>query len=178
MRALLWTSLLSVLTLFPSYGNAGDGPLPQITVSESEKVKTTNLNEETYRGYILHLSQIAGRKDFAEIADALRRQLDLVEDAPLSPRVLTFFHTVPIVADELACLEKELPLVACFGPELPERSRHEPHDFTVWDSTKSQWTNSPLGAARSSSVRLYFAIHLASWARPFLFITDTHSDCV
>jgi hypothetical protein len=139
MRSLFLLSLCSIFCFFPGSGKAGDSSLPETAASE---VKAATPSGETYRAYVLHLSQIAGRKDFAKIVDALRRQLDLVERAPLSPRVLNFFHTVPIVADELACLEKELPAAACYGPAAPERAQHGPHEFTVWDSKKSEWTNS------------------------------------
>jgi hypothetical protein len=139
MRALLPALLLSCFQLFPSSGNAGD-TLPQITVSENEKVKATNPSEEAYRGYVLHLSQIAGRKDFAEIANTLRHQVDIVESVGLSPRVIDFVHTVPIVADELACLEKELSAAGCY--DLTIRKPLERTKLSVWDSEKSQWTNS------------------------------------
>jgi hypothetical protein len=113
--SLLLATLLSVLTLFPNPGSAGDR-LPQIAVLKSEKPHTVNPTEETYRGYVPHLSGIAGRQDFKEIVSALQHQLDIVESVGLSPRVLNFFHSVPIVVDELACLEKEFPEVACYEP--------------------------------------------------------------
>lgn len=69
MRGLLWVSLLSVLTLFPNSGSAGDR-LPQVEVLKRERPRTVNPTEETYRGYISHLSEIAGRKDFDEIVIA------------------------------------------------------------------------------------------------------------
>ena len=150
MRSLLLAPLLSVLTLFPSAGSAGSGPLPQVVVSESDKAKGANPNSETYRGYHLTLSEIAGRKDFVVIADALRHQLDLVESAGLSQHVLQFFHTIPIMADEAACMDTPLigdmpgrPL-ACYGPSAPDRlksSQRKPREATVWNGEKAQWTN-------------------------------------
>ena len=38
------------------------------------------------------------------MADALRHQIDIVEDVGLSQRALNFFHTVPILVDDFACL--------------------------------------------------------------------------
>jgi hypothetical protein len=138
MRAFLPALLLSCFPLLPSPGNAGDR-LQQIVVSSSEK-SGTNPDEETYRGYVFHLSHIASRQDFKEIADTLRHQIDIVESVGLSPRVLDFFHTVPIWPDELACLEKELSAAGCYS--LTIRKPLERTGLSVWDSEKSQWTNS------------------------------------
>jgi hypothetical protein len=150
MRSLLLAPLLFVLTLSPGAGNAGSGPLPQVLVSESDDAKGVNPNSETYRGYYLALSEIAGRKDFTPVADALRHQLDIVESVGLSPHVLQFFRSIPIVADEAACMDTPLiadmpgrPL-ACYGPSAPDRpksSHRKPREPTVWDGEKAQWTN-------------------------------------
>jgi hypothetical protein len=149
MRALLLALPLSILTLFPGSGNAGDARLLQIAaVSDSENVQLTNPNHERYGGYYLDLSQIGARQNFAVMADALWHQLDIVESVRLSPRVLNFFHTVPIVVDDDACLntdkadkkaDDKAPNLApaCYGPvNLPERTSREP---TFLDSGK--WTN-------------------------------------
>jgi hypothetical protein len=143
MRALLSASLLSIVTLFPGPGNAGARP-PHTEVSYGEKAQWTNPNRVTYRGHFFDLSEIAGRQDFAALADALRHQLDIVESVGLSPRVLKFFHTVPIVVDEMACLGSEDPKLqaaACYGPHAPERAQRTPRGATFWDSESSQWTN-------------------------------------
>src|SRR5450759_3410046 len=149
MRELLLALPLSFLTLFPGSGNAGDArPLQIAAASDSGKVQLTNPNHETYSGYYLDLAQIAARQDFAVMTDALRHQLDIVESVRLSPRVLNFFHTVPIMVDDVACLntkkadekaDDKAPALAhaCYGPvNLPERTSREP---TVLDSGK--WTN-------------------------------------
>jgi hypothetical protein len=150
MRSLLLAPLLFILTLFPGAGNAGSGPLPQVLVSESDDAKGVNPNSEMYRGYYLALSEIAGRKDFTVIADALRHQLDIVENVRLSPHVLQFFHSIPVVADEAACLDTPLILdlpgrpLACYGPSAPDRlksSQRKPRQATLWDREKVQWTN-------------------------------------
>ncbi len=158
MRALslLLTLPLYILTLFPSSGNAGEArPFQIAAVSDSEKLQEIiiNPNHETYRGYFADLSEVVTRQDFALMADALRHQLDIVESVGLSPRVLNFFHTIPIVVDDVACLNTEkaddkntetaddkAPTLAsaCYSPanNLPERTSREP---TVLNSGK--WTN-------------------------------------
>jgi hypothetical protein len=66
MRALLVALPLSILTLFPVSGNAGDAPPLQVaTVPASENVQSTNPNHETYRGHYVDFSEIAARQDFA-----------------------------------------------------------------------------------------------------------------
>jgi hypothetical protein len=145
MRSLSLVSLCSILCLFPLASKAG-APL----VSDS----AGNL-AETYRGYFLDLSVLAGRKEFAVMADVLRHQIDTVEGvAGLSPRVLEFFRTVPITVNEIACLDatkdkdgkdieepKALLHAACYGGALPEHSESLSAG-SPWDSNKSRWTNS------------------------------------
>jgi hypothetical protein len=150
MRALLLVLPLFILTLLSSSGNAGDARPRQIAaVSDSEKLQRTTPNHETYRGYFSDLSEIAGRQNFAAIVDALRHQFDIVESVGLSARVLKFFHTVPIVVDELACLSSPSPKdhpdarnAACYGMAVPEPSQRTSHRVpTVWDYEKLQWSN-------------------------------------
>jgi hypothetical protein len=135
MRA-LFLPLLSVLALFPSLGHGG-AVLRQIEVSDNENIESV----KTYRGYVYDLSENAGRQDSVAMAEVLRRQLDVVESVGLSPLVLNFFHKVPIVANEMACLEK-LAASACYGSSAPRRSQDASRGLTVWDSRKHQWTNS------------------------------------
>jgi hypothetical protein len=134
MRGFLWASLLSIAVLSPVFCNAGE----TVVVSEAGKADGATAS---YRGYYFDLSEIAERKDFAVISDALRHQLDIVESVGLSPRVLDFFHTIPIVADEVACLETEFTATACYGPVSSKRSRPISREVTVWDGAKHQWTN-------------------------------------
>src|SRR5712692_4177316 len=105
MRGLLWASLLSIAILAPDFCNAGE-----TVVSKSGRADGTDANEKSYRGYYFDLSEIAGRKDSAVTADALRHQLDIVESVGLSPHLLQFFHSIPIVADEAACMDAPLRL--------------------------------------------------------------------
>jgi hypothetical protein len=139
MRALLVSSLLSVLTLFSTPGHAG--PVTrQSQASDGEKIQPAEASYQTYRGYVYDLSENAGRQDSVAMADELRRQLDIVESVGLSPQVLNFFHKVPIVANEMGCLEK-LAAAACYGANAPRRAQGS-RGFTVWDSQKAQWINS------------------------------------
>ncbi|UPK33806.1 hypothetical protein IVB18_37360 [Bradyrhizobium sp. 186] len=95
---------------------------------------------QSYRGYMFDLSENSDRKDVDKLTDNLKRQIDVVEAAGLSPRVLRFFHTVPIVASELACLD-EGAATACYGRVAPNVERRVPRMLTVWDHNKQQWTN-------------------------------------
>ena len=108
---------------------AGDMPRP-----------TTAADFQKYRGYMYDLSDYAGRKDIDKIETNLKHQLDMVENAGLSPKVLGFFHSIPIVATETDCLEEGATL-ACYGPVAPKLSRPATHGVTVWDHDKQQWTN-------------------------------------
>jgi hypothetical protein len=107
-------------------------PAPE---GDAPRAAPTALDE--YRGYRFNLSENAGRKDDGAIADALRRQLDVVESAGFSPRVLQFFHRVPIIASEMTCLE-EGAASACYGNLAPAR---DGLGLTSWDEAKHQWTN-------------------------------------
>jgi hypothetical protein len=51
--------------------------------------------------------------------------------------VLQFFHTVPIVASEMACLDEGAG-AACYGNLAPAR---EGLGVTTWDEATHQWTN-------------------------------------
>jgi hypothetical protein len=144
MRALLLSLGFSIVALFPGQGNAGDRPAPNAA---------SITKGETYRGHFLDLSAVAGRQDYAVMADSLRHQIDLVEDvAGLSPRTLEFFRTIPISVNDVACLaaakdedgkDNEDPRAllndACYTMVSPDRSLSH---GSVWDSRKSRWTNS------------------------------------
>jgi hypothetical protein len=140
MRKLSRASLFAAAILLPSVCNAGDVRAEKAILNEG-KASSTDAIEKKYRGYYLDLSKFAGRQDFAVISEALHQQIDIVESVGLSPRVLGYFHTVPIVANELSCLEKEFTAPACYGPAVPEHSEATSREMTVWDGEKSQWIN-------------------------------------
>ena len=95
---------------------------------------------QSYRGYMFDLTENSERKDVDKLTDNLKQQIDVVEASGLSPRVLRFFHTVPIVASELACLD-EGAATACYGRVTPDIQRTAPRTLTVWDPDKQRWTN-------------------------------------
>jgi hypothetical protein len=144
MNGLLLALLLSIITIFPSSGNAGVRAHQVATISGGDKLQETP-NQEMYRGYFFDLSEMAGQQNYGAIADVLRHQVDIIESVGLSPRVLNFFHTVPIVVDEWACLSAEDPKVqaiACYGPHRPEPSLRKSHLVgTFWDNEKHEWAN-------------------------------------
>lgn len=143
MRAASLIPVIIAITL-------GAGAMPAsagsrvIQVDPANEAPTTEPQTEAdfqkYRGYMYDLSEYAGRQDAAAIEDNLKHQLDMVENAGFSPRVLEFFHTIPIVASESDCLEIGAGL-ACYGPVAPTRRSHKSLGLTVWDHDKQQWTN-------------------------------------
>ncbi len=134
MRRLLLSTVVFIFSLAPIL--AGAGPFSV----QAEATPAVPPGFETYRGYVFDLSENSERKDSAAIVDALRHQLDVVESAGLSPKVLQFFHTVPIVASEMTCLD-ETAAIACYGPISPDRNRRESSSFTTWDEGKLRWSN-------------------------------------
>ena len=131
MRRLLLTSVVFILSLAPNLAGAG---------SRIIEVASVPPGFETYRGYVFDLSENSERKDGAAIADAFRRQLDVVENAGFSPKVLQFFHSVPIIASEMTCLDEGAG-IACYGPVSPERNQRVSSTFTTWDEGKLRWSN-------------------------------------
>ena len=134
MRRLLLTSVVFILSLAPQLVSAGPRTI------EVEPAAAVPPGFETYRGYVFDLSENADRKDGAAIADSFRRQLDVVEAAGFSPKVLQFFHKVPIVASEMACLDEGAG-IACYGPVSPDRGQRASRTYTTWDETERRWSN-------------------------------------
>jgi hypothetical protein len=135
MRGLFLTSsVVFVLSLASSF--AGAGP----RVIEVEPAAEIPPGFESYKGYIYDLSENVDRKDKAAIVDLLKKQFDVVESVGLSPKVLQFFHTVPIVASEMGCTDLGPP-IACYTSVPPETSTARTRSFTVWDSKTMSWSN-------------------------------------
>jgi hypothetical protein len=133
---------LSVILAFALGANAA-GAEPrvlQINPSDSAAAPSAPVGFETYRGYLYDLSEYAGRKDFDALEDNIKRQLDMVDNAGFSPRVLKFLHSVPLIASEMTCNE-EGAAWACYGGLVPDRHRRGTHDLTTWDHDKQQWIN-------------------------------------
>jgi len=135
MRGLLLTSSVVFMLSFAS-GFTNAGP----RVIEVEPSAEVPPGFETYKGYIYDLSENVDRKDKAAITDLLKKQIDVVESVGLSPKVLKFFHTVPIIASEFACTDLGPP-IACYGSIPPETSTARNRTFTIWDSKTMSWSN-------------------------------------
>jgi hypothetical protein len=133
MRRVLPISIAFTLALTANLAVAGP------RVIEVEPTTAVPPGFESYRGFIFDLSENADRKDKAAIVDLLKKQFDVVESVGLSPKVLQFFHTVPIVASEMGCTELGPP-IACYGTVSVKSSVHD-RTFTVWDSTSMSWSN-------------------------------------
>jgi hypothetical protein len=131
MRIALLLTATIVGALFASPSNAGS---PE---SASQPLPP---GFQSYRGYMFDLTENSDRKDVDKLTENLKQQIDVVEGVGLSPRVLRFFHTVPIVASELACLD-EGAATACYGRVTPDIQRSAPRTLTVWDPGKQRWTN-------------------------------------
>lgn len=131
---LLTTSIVFILSFASSFAGAG----PRVITVDPAAAEVPP-GFETYRGFIYDLSENVDRKDSAAIADLLKRQLDVVESVGLSPKVLQFFHTVPIVASEMGCTDLGAA-IACYGTVPPETSARN-RTFTIWDSNNMRWSN-------------------------------------
>jgi hypothetical protein len=135
MRGLLLTSsVVFMLSFAAGFANAG----PRVIAVEPAAEVPPGF--ETYKGYIYDLSENSDRKDNTAIVEAFKRQVDMVENAGFSPKVLQFFHTVPIIAGEMTCLELGAG-IACYGPVSPVRNQRAASTFTTWDTDKQSWSN-------------------------------------
>jgi hypothetical protein len=137
-RALLISAVV-LIALGPVSGNAAPRTITVETSSSDAPAPVTS-GFEKYRGFAFDLTENAERKDVGAIADTLRLQLDVVENAGFSPKVLQFFHSVPIIASEMACLD-EGAAAACYGFSVPPR---QGAGLTTWDEVKHRWTNPDL----------------------------------
>jgi hypothetical protein len=133
MRSGLAALMTVYLGLLPALANA------------DETSQGSNRNLKTYRGYFSEVSATGDGQDVSTITGKLHHQLDIVEGAGLSPRVLKFFRTVPILVDEAACLDAppdpKALRAACYGPSGPLRYQHN-RAATVFDNEKGEWINS------------------------------------
>jgi hypothetical protein len=139
MRRVLLGSMVVVFSMLPHLAGAGSKVIQVEPSSDSEQPPAATAAFQEYRGFKFDLSENSGRKDVEAIADMLKRQLDIVESAGLSPRVLQFLRTVPIVASEMACLDEGAG-AACYGAVATNRD-HSVRALTTWDSDKAQWSN-------------------------------------
>jgi hypothetical protein len=152
MRTLLVPVLITAWALLPGSATAGDEASPRIAaLSPTQEPLSPNAETAVYQGYFFDLTAIQTRKDYANLVEQLRHQVDNAEKVGLSQRVLNFFHTVPIVVDEFACLgttsdvkgeadhsEPPIPAAACYTSALPGRLRNRPHWY--WNEAEAQWS--------------------------------------
>jgi hypothetical protein len=136
-------TLILAITLGTTAALAGPRVLTVDPGTELSPRPRTEADFEKYRGYMFDLSDFADRKDYEAIAENLRKQLDVVENVSLSPRVISFLRTVPIVASEMDCLDVGAG-AACYGPIAPTRGHHPAVGITTWDHDKQEWTNPDL----------------------------------
>jgi hypothetical protein len=132
---------------------------------------------ERYRGFMFDLTESADRKDAAAITDNLKRQLDMVENAGFSPKVLKFFHSVPIIASEMTCNE-EGAAWACYGFMVPDRARRGSRGLTTWDHDRQQWTNPDmvqLAADSGTGVIVLSPIMMSHTEEPILLHEFLHA---
>ncbi len=139
MRRVLLSSVVVVVSMLPHLAGAGPKVIHVDPSNSSDQPQAATGALQDYRGYRFDLSENAGRKDVEAITDMLKRQLDIVESAGLSPRVLQFLRTVPIVASEMACLDEGAG-AACYGA-VPFNRGPRVRALTSWDSDKAQWSN-------------------------------------
>jgi hypothetical protein len=143
MRALPLVLVFSSFVLFPDSllaGGAGRNRLPTVTVHA--RIGDANQSHETYRGYYIDLSAVAGRKDFSALADDMRHQIDIVEGSGLTLRVLQFFQKIPIVIDDFACVgdmiqpasgeAKPVREAACYSRHVPDSMKDKHLTALVW----------------------------------------------
>jgi hypothetical protein len=112
----------------------------QLEPTDNAASSATPEGFQNYNGYIYDLSENADRKDSDALLANLKHQLDIVDKAGFSPRVMKFFHTVPIIASETECLELGAGW-ACYGLVVPNRERRGSFNLTTWDHDKQKWVN-------------------------------------
>lgn len=143
-RALPLALVFSALVLLPSAVIAGEAhPHRLPVISVNAKAVDAGGHRETYRGYTVDLSALAGRKDYPQLVDSMRHQIDIVEDSGLSRRVLQFFQTIPVVVDEFACVGAvvtaasgdQIParIDACYSRQAPPVLRERHAAVQLWD---------------------------------------------
>jgi len=133
MRGMFLTSSVVLMLSFAASFAGAESRIIQVAPAE------VPAGFETYKGYIYDLSENVDRKDKEEIVGFLKKQLDIVENAGLSPKVMQFFHTVPIIASEMGCTDLGPP-IACYSSMRQGTSARD-HTFTVWDPKTMSWSN-------------------------------------
>jgi hypothetical protein len=133
MRSIWLPIVLPAVLLLPNAVIAGSSRLRPEAATFSTRAVEKPAGRETYRGQFFDVSAVAERHDVPELVAGLQHQIDVVQDLKLSPRVLSFFQTVPIVVDDFACLghmtapssgePKPAMEAACYGHQLPAAAK-------------------------------------------------------
>jgi len=143
MRAFTLAPVILAITLGGTAALAGPRVLSVDPRTETSPRPTTEADFQKYHGFMYNLSDYAERKDVGKIEENLKHQLDIVEQAGFSSKVLNFFHSIPIIASDTDCLELGAAL-ACYGTLAPNRADRGAYGVTVWDSGMHQWTNADI----------------------------------
>jgi hypothetical protein len=159
--------IVAALLVLPNSVIAGGArlqPLGAITVNA--KAVQHHPGRETYRGQFFDVSAVEDRSDIPELMGTLRHQIDVVQDLKLSPRILKFFQTVPVVVDDFACQgymtnpasgePKPAMDAACYGRRVPPTTNTGMIASSVWGSEAApEVTNSdPLQKTATTGIVL------------------------
>jgi hypothetical protein len=135
--------IAAALLVLPNSVIAGKARLqPLGAIPVNAKAAQHHPGRETYRGQFFDVSAVGDRSDIPELIDALRHQIDVVQDLKLSPRILKLFQTVPIVVDDFACQgymtnpasgdPKPAMEAACYGRRVPPTIKTGVVASSIW----------------------------------------------
>jgi Anthrax toxin lethal factor, N- and C-terminal domain len=154
MRARSPAIIVAALLVLPNSVIAGSARLQHPgAITVNAKATEHHPGRETYRGQFFDVSEVADRSDRSEVIDSLRHQIDVVQDLKLSPRVLKFFQTVPVLVDDFACQgymtnpasgePKPAMEAACYGRRVPSTIKTGIVASSIWgDEAAPQAMNS------------------------------------
>jgi len=190
MRVRSLAFIVAALPFLPNSVIADGSRLHQLgAITVNAKAVGNHLGRETYRGQFFDVSPVEDRSDIPELVDSLRHQIDVVQNLKLSPRVLKFFQTVPIVVDDFACLGyMTTPLsgesrpameAACYGHQVPATVTTGIVAASTWGNEAAQQTVSadPLMRTKMTGIVLIRPLTLVDQnkTRPILLHELLHS---
>jgi hypothetical protein len=189
MRALSAAFILATTLAFPNVAIAGSSRHDLGTIVVNARTAEKSPVRGTYRGQFYDMSSIADRTDVPELMDALRHQIDDVQNLKLSRRVLGFFQSVPIVVDDFACLghmtapeagePKPAMDAACYGHQVPATTTVGVSGASVWanEATSKAIASDPLMQTKTTGIVLIRPITLIdkNKTRPILLHELLHS---
>lgn len=189
MRALSAAFILATTLAFPNLAIAGSSRHDLVTITVNPRPVEKSAVRGTYRGQFYDMSSIEDRTDAPELMDALRHQIDDVQNLKLSRRVLSFFQSVPIVVDDFACLghmtspetgePKPAMDAACYGHQIPATAKVGISSAPPWgsDATSKIVNSDPLMQTKTTGIVLIRPITLIdkNKTRPILLHELLHS---